>query len=647
MKTLEAILKSVNEDLNVNSLVQASPVCHKIFDPDFNLKFMSKSGVTALLIENIEDFYGKVFPTDAAPKATRDIVKKHMHLASEGETNTIEYSFEVAGEVIWYRTTISPYFSNEGDLAYITADSMDVTSIKQIEETNRTLIETSSICLTEIHKKKGPGYTLAFMSSVGQKQLGITNISEFYGNPYPPHLYPDKARKDLTEALDRVVSNGRAAQVECELIGNNGNSLWYLTTFSVKRKNEAGEVISITGASQNVTERVINQEALAKSKVEAERANQAKSEFLARMSHELRTPMNAILGFSQLLEMNAQNKLNDNDKKNLQMISSAGNHLLGLINEVLDISKIESGKMDLSSEFVDLVFIVDNVIAISKTLANKNNISVAYQKTPDCNIFAEVDPLRFKQIVLNLISNAIKYNRPNGSVVVSFEKQGSSHIRLGIRDTGRGIPDDKKDIIFKPFERFDMNSEHIEGTGIGLTISEKLIELMNGSIGFESVLGEGSFFYIDVPVSSKTPLSIQAEKQSGLTQLPLKQNFTKKILYIEDIYTNVELVRQILAKRPRVELISASNALDGIELAQSEIPDLILMDINMPGMDGITAFNKLQVIEGTQNIPVIALTADAMDIDIKRALEIGFKSYITKPLNVYDFFDEIDKVLAP
>jgi signal transduction histidine kinase len=513
MKTLAAILKSVNEDLNVNGLVQASPVCHKIFDPDFNLRFMSQSGVTALKIEDIEDFYGKTFPTDAAPKATRDIVNECMYLASKGETNTVEYSFEVDGKVIWFRTTISPYFNTEGKLSYITADSMDITSCKQLEE-------------------------------------------------------------------------------------------------------------------------------------DAQKANLAKSEFLARMSHELRTPMNAILGFTQLLGMTAQSKLSDKEMKNLQMISSAGKHLLELINEVLDISKIESGKMDLSIELVDLVFIVDNVISISKSLADTNNISIEYEIIPDGNIFAEVDPLRFKQVILNLISNAIKYNKPNGSVVVSFEKPGDGQIRLGVKDTGYGIPDENKDKIFMPFERFNMNSDQIEGTGIGLTISQKLIELMKGSIGFESVTGEGSFFYVDIPVSDKIPLPVQIDEQTGSVQLPLKKNNLKKVLYIEDIDVNVELVRQILTKRPRVELLSASNTMDGIGLAQSENPDLILMDINMPGMDGIAAFNKLKVAEETRNIPVIALTADAMSTDIKKALDIGFKSYITKPLDVSVFFDEIDKVLA-
>ncbi|MBT3510516.1 MAG: response regulator [Nitrospina sp.] len=643
--TLDALLKSVNEDSSVNSLVQASPVCHKIFDPDFKLKFMSKSGVTALKVESAEDFYGKIFPTDDAPKATRDIVNKYMHLASEGETNTIEYSFEVDKKVIWFRTTISPYFDAEGNLIYITADSMDITSNKKIEETNRTLLETSPICLKEIHINNGPGYTLMFMSQAGQEQLGITNIEEFLGKPYPPAFFPDKARTAFTKALDSVVSTGESVQVESELVDTHGKPLWYLSTFSVLRKNVDREVISITGASQNVTEKVVNQTALAKSKEEAERANGAKSEFLSRMSHELRTPMNAILGFTQLLQMDSKSPLTARQNENLELISSAGDHLLALINEVLDLSKIESGNLDLVVKPINLNELMDSALSFANPLADEKGIILKYKKNEGKNYCVEADMLRLRQVLLNLISNAVKYNKPGGSVEVSFGEQEGDKIRIGIRDTGRGIPSDKKDRIFEPFERFDTDIENIEGTGVGLTISKQLVEMMGGTIGFETAYGEGSFFYFDIPISDKTIAPLETEIPPDLIPAPLPKPHDRTVLYIDDTPTNLQLVQQILSHRKHIKLLTAPSARLGIELAQAEIPDLILMDIQMPEMDGLEAFKRLEDIKETQSIPVIALTAYAMDADIKKAAEIGFKDYISKPIDVYKFLNTMDKLL--
>jgi CheY-like chemotaxis protein len=219
-----------------------------------------------------------------------------------------------------------------------------------------------------------------------------------------------------------------------------------------------------------------------------------------------------------------------------------------------------------------------------------------------------------------------------------------SWLRIGVKDTGYGIPEDKKDKLFSPFERFHPQAVSIEGTGIGLTISKQFIEMMNGTISFESTAGEGSFFYVDIPISNKTPLA-QVETQTKPLQASLSRNDKKKILYIEDIPENIELVRQILSRREEIRLLSVSNAIDGIELAKSETPDLILMDIHLPGMGGLTAFKKLQTKNETKNIPVIALTADGMDGDINKALDMGFKGYLTKPIDVPKFLEVIDEVI--
>jgi len=642
--TLDSLLKSIKEDSSVNKIIQSSPVCHKIFDPDFKLQFMSHAGVNALQIENIDDFYGHIFPTDAAPQSTRDIVTKNMHLAAKGETNTIEYSFEVDGNVIWYRTTISPFFNADGDLLYITADSMDITSSKKLEETNRALLETSPICLKEILKNEGSGYTLVFMSPAGQKQLQISNVEQIYGKPYPLDIYPDEAKKALTKAMDDVVNTGESIQVECKLVDHQGNPVWYLSTFSPLRKNEAGEIIAITGASQNVTEKVVNQAALAKSKEEAERANKAKSEFLSRMSHELRTPLNAILGFSQMMKREPDMEMEERNSS-VDLIFNAGNHLLGLVDEVLDLSKIETGKHSIKAENLNASLKMKDLISQIQPLAKESSINILNRLSQQDDLFIKADHKAFNQIILNLLNNAVQYNKKAGSITVDGGMTGNDKIWISISDTGPGIAKENMGKLFEPFNRLGKEFTEIKGTGIGLNISKVLVELLGGTISAESDLGNGCCFKVVLPAGNCEHVNKNnSNQESNIVDTDVESK-NYKILYIEDNYANLKLVDKVLKNNPKVKFFSARHPIEGIQLARTHRPHLILMDMQLPDMDGTTAFCELQKFKETSDIPVIALTAQAMQDDIDGAMNSGFKDYITKPFDVRDFLEKINNVL--
>lgn len=353
--------------------------------------------------------------------------------------------------------------------------------------------------------------------------------------------------------------------------------------------------------------------------------------------------MNAILGFSELMEMLLDKQdQQDLQKSNLDHIQKAGEHLLNLIDEVLDLAHIESGELKVFLEPVDIVEIKNELINLMSPLANKNEIQIIDNIDKEASSFVRADRIRLKQVLLNLISNAIKYNKPNGTVTLSQIIKKKS-MTFKVEDTGYGIPKDRQVDIFKPFERLGAENSEVKGTGIGLSISKTLTELMGGTLDFKSRVEKGSGFYVKFPVETNPLTENLSDKTS---KRKIKKGLKEKlILYIEDNPDNLELVKRALIFRESVKLISAPAAEIGIDLAKNYKPDLILLDIQLPGMDGFTAFKRLKELNETGDIPVIALSADAMKINQQKAIDYGFLDYITKPIRVGQFLNKIDEVL--
>ncbi len=376
----------------------------------------------------------------------------------------------------------------------------------------------------------------------------------------------------------------------------------------------------------------------------AEKANLAKSDFLSSMSHELRTPLNAILGFAQLMETGSPPPT-PGQKRNLDQILKAGWYLLELINEILDLSLIESGQVTWSREPVSLAEVMLECRAMIEPQAQKRGIGMTFPRF-DIAHFVQADRTRVKQVLINLLFNAIKYNRPGGSVAVEYALSQPDSIRISVRDTGAGLSAEQLAQLFQPFNRLGKESGSEEGTGIGLVVSKRLVELMGGVIGADSSVGVGSVFWIELSLTPAPPHAMQETGGAALAPAQAAGGAPRRtILYVEDNPANLELVEQLVARRRDLNLLSAADSSVGIEFARAYQPEVILMDINLPGISGIEAMKILHANPATAHIPIIALSANAIPRDIARALDAGFFSYLTKPIKVNEFMDALDAAL--
>jgi len=445
------------------------------------------------------------------------------------------------------------------------------------------------------------------------------------------------------EALAFKASRGIADVYESTLIRKDGSRFPAIMSITALR-DDYGEIIGYLkiGADNSVRKRVERE--LNEAMAAAEKANRAKSEFLSSMSHELRTPLNAILGFAQLVESGSPSPT-PTQKRSIDQILKAGWYLLELLNEILDLALIESGKLMLSREPVSLAEVMLECRAMIEPQAQKRGIGMTFPRF-EVPRFVKADRTRVKQVLINLLFNAIKYNTPGGTVVVECTLRPADTIRISVRDTGVGLSPDQLAQLFQPFNRLGKEAGAEEGTGIGLVVTKRLVELMGGTIGVESAVGAGSVFWIELSLTTAPQLALRDGDGAGLAQSQAPDAATRRtLLYVEDNPANLELVEQLIARRPDLRLLSAADGNLGIEFARTYLPEVILMDINLPGISGIEALKILRADPSTGHIPIIALSANAVPRDIEKGLEAGFFSYLTKPIKVGEFMEALDVAL--
>lgn len=472
-----------------------------------------------------------------------------------------------------------------------------------------------------------------------QKVLG-TRLNDTVGRT--DHELLPQPIADVYRANDRQVMES-GASLEFEELGSEQDlQPRVLHSSKFLLRDGTGKPYALCGISTDITERKLSEQAMSVARLEAERANRAKSEFLSRMSHDLRTPLNAVLGFAQLLDMD---NLTADQRESVTQILEAGRHLLELMNEVLDISRIESGNLSLSPEPVAVADIVEQVVKLMQPLGKTAHVDVSAMPSTAQARYVRADRHRLNQILLNLISNAIKYNRHGGSVTVTCDDAPGGRVRIAVTDTGAGIPPGKLALLFTPFERLGADQTSIEGTGLGLALSRGLAEAMGGTLGVQSEIDRGSTFWVeldraaeatvDAPLSALAPLSSSIGEVSGT------------ILYIEDNVSNVRLVERLLKqRRPAITLLHASDGTAGLGMALSHQPDLIFLDLHLPDTPGDQVLRRLWEDTRTREIPVAVLSADATLSQSRRLIATGAKAYLTKPLDVSKMLALIDERLG-
>jgi len=487
------------------------------------------------------------------------------------------------------------------------------------------------------------------ITDVNKQMEALTDCTrdELIGAPFK-NYFTDPERAEA--AIKLVLNEKKVTNYELTALARDGKETvvsYNATTFYDRDRTLQG----VFAAARDVTERKRLDSELREKNIElesskfvAEKANLAKSDFLSSMSHELRSPLNAILGFAQLMDSDSP-PASASQKASIEQILRAGWYLLELINEILDLAVIESGKLTLSAESVSLEEVMLECQAMIEPQAQKRGITLTFPHF-DMPKSVHADRTRLKQVLINLLSNAIKYNQPGGTVLVDFVAINPERTRIRVRDSGAGLTPENLLQLFQPFNRLGQENSTEEGTGIGLVMSKRLVELMGGVIGVDSAVGAGSLFWFELNSATAAHLVIDSALTLPFVAESIRPDEPMRtLLYVEDNPANLRLVEQLMARRPELRLLTAMDGLTGIQLARDQRPDVILMDINLPGINGIQALKVLSQDPATAHIPVLAISANAMPGDVKKGLEAGFFRYLTKPININAFMESLDTAM--
>lgn len=481
---------------------------------------------------------------------------------------------------------------------------------------------TQGISLRDLHGR------FQVVNAALLKWLGKSR-EEVVGHTEAEVLRPTSAAL-LIPIGERAAREDRVIEETVEVPGPSGPRTYVIVRFPVRDPN--GTMMGIGGVSTDVSE-------MANARHMAEEASASKSEFLSRMSHELRTPLNAIIGFAQLLEMYPEL---EKHRDKVKHILDGGRHLLDLINEVLDIGRIEAGMLSLSPEAVSAREIIDEVMTLVNPIARNSGISIK-QETAGSDLLLYGDRQRIRQVLINLVTNGIKYNVENGQVTIrATERDGA--VRIEVVDTGQGVPAALVDRLFTPFDRLGAESQKVEGTGLGLALSKMLMSAMDGALGYHPAEPRGSVFWIELPrCQGAAPASSSSQiLESSISAFAEERT----VLYIEDNLANVQLIKTLFETMDRINLIVAMNGRQGITLASESVPDLVLLDLHLPDMDGEEVMNEVRRLDKLRSVPIIIISADATERQIRRLIDKGAFAYVTKPFDLKELLARVDEALA-